>query len=156
MHGSHATYVQKACAYVTRESGELLVFEGPDHEGLQVPKGTVESGESPRAAVFREIAEESGLGTVGPVRALTSDVWCRRPSPPRWYVRHFFHARVHGAPDRWTHTVADGGAEDGNEFAFSWVDPTADRDREFCFDLDDYLFLLEARGELPVHENASL
>lgn len=138
MSRSSETYVQKACAYLTRPSGDLLVFEGPDHEGLQIPKGTVEPGETPREAVFREVAEESGLGAFGEVRRLASDVWLRRES--RWYVRHFFHTVVHGSPDRWTHTVTDGGAEHGAEFEFSWVDP---RDAgEFALDLDAYLDLL--------------
>ena len=36
------THVKKACAYITRDESELLVFEGPEHDGLQIPKGTVE------------------------------------------------------------------------------------------------------------------
>ncbi len=36
---SPGTYVQKACAYITRAPAELLVFEGPEYEGLQIPKG---------------------------------------------------------------------------------------------------------------------
>jgi ADP-ribose pyrophosphatase YjhB (NUDIX family) len=142
MRSPDATYVRKACAYVTRESGDLLVFEGPEHDGLQVPKGTVEDGETPREAVFREVAEESGLGRLGPVRHLASDVWCRRESPPRWYVRSFFHARVHDTRDRWRHVVTGDGAEQGREFEFSWIAPNLDH--EFALDLDDYLFLLEA------------
>ena len=139
-HAHGVTYVRKACAYVTRASGELLVFEGPGHDGYQIPKGTVEPGETPREAVYREIAEESGLGRVGPVRHLASDVWCRRPSPPRWYVRSFFHARVHDARDRWSHVVRDGGAEDGTEFEFSWIAPGSDVG--FALDLDEYVFML--------------
>ena len=144
-HPRGATCVRKACAYVTRESGELLVFEGPGHEGYQIPKGTVEENETAREAVYREIAEESGLGRVGPVRHLASDVWCRRPSPPRWYVRSFFHARVHAARDRWTHVVTDGGAEHGQEFEFSWIRPSADLD--FALDLDEYAFMLDPGTE---------
>jgi ADP-ribose pyrophosphatase YjhB (NUDIX family) len=140
-----ATYVRKSCAYITRPSGELLVFEGPGHEGYQVPKGTVETSETPREAVFREIAEESGLGTVGPVRHLASDVWCRRESPPRWYVRSFFHTTVHESRDRWRHVVTDGGAEDGHEFEFSWIEPGTDH--AFALDLDEYLFLLASTPE---------
>jgi len=147
-HARGGTYVRKACAYVTRESGELLVFEGPDHEGYQIPKGTVEGNETPREAVYREIAEESGLGRVGPVRHLASDVWCRRPSPPRWYVRSFFHARVHDARDRWSHVVTDGGAEHGHEFAFSWVRPGTDLD--FALDLDGYVFMLDPTADRTV------
>ncbi|MFC4542764.1 NUDIX domain-containing protein [Halosolutus amylolyticus] len=144
------TYVQKACAYITRAPGELLVFEGPGHDGLQIPKGTLESGESPREALFREVMEESGLGTLSGTRHLATDVWTRRRSPPRRYVRHFFHARVHEPRDRWTHTVTDGGGEHGAEFDLYWVDPTTAR--EFALDLDDYVSLLpsaDRAGETP-------
>lgn len=137
---TNATYVEKACAYVTRESGELLVFEGPGHEGLQIPKGTLEPGESPKDALFREVMEESGLGTLSTPRHLATDVWTRRYSPPKRYVRHFFHATVHEPRDRWTHTVADGGDEHGSEFDLYWIQPPANR--PFALDLDDYLHLL--------------
>lgn len=147
-HACDATYIRKACAYITRASGDLLVFEGPDHEGYQIPKGTVEEGETPREAVYREIAEESGLGRVGPVRHLASDVWCRRESPPRWYVRNFFHARVHDARDRWRHTVTDGGAEHGHEFDFSWIAPETNHD--FALDLDEHVFMLAPGADEPI------
>ncbi|MFC4551578.1 MULTISPECIES: NUDIX hydrolase [Halorussus] len=140
MAGRSATYVQKACAYITRDGGELLVFEGPEHDGLQVPKGTIEPGEDPRAAVFREITEESGLSAVGDTRHLTTDVWTRRRSPPKRYVRHFFHATVHEPRDEWTHVVTGEGEETGLEFEFSWVDLPASR--EFALALDDYVHLL--------------
>jgi hypothetical protein len=55
-------------------------------------------------------------------------------------VRSFFHARVHDARDRWTHVVADGGAEHGQEFDFSWIAPGTDA--EFALDLDEYVFML--------------
>lgn len=134
---SDVTYVQKACAYVTRETGELLVFEGPGHDGLQIPKGTLESGESPREALFREVREESGLGALSATRHVATDVWTRRES--RRYVRHFFHATVHEPRDRWTHTVTDGGDEHGAEFEFRWIRPSTARDRAFALDLDDYV-----------------
>ncbi|WP_276301041.1 NUDIX hydrolase [Halorussus lipolyticus] len=134
------TYVEKACAYITRNGSELLVFEGPEHDGLQVPKGTIEAGEEPRAAVLREIAEESGLGAVGEVKHLTTDVWTRRRSPPKRYVRHFFHAPVHEPRDEWTHTVTGEGSENGLEFDFSWVELPAHS--EFALALDDYTQLL--------------
>lgn len=121
MSPNDVTHVQKACAYITRDERELLVFEGPRHDGLQIPKGTIESDEDPREAVFREIVEESGLGALGPTRHLTSDVWTRRRSPLKRYVRHFFHATVHEPRDRWTHTVTGEGAERGSEFEFAWI-----------------------------------
>ena len=141
---SEATYVPKACAYVTREARgdrELLVFEGPEHEGLQVPKGTIEPEENPREAVRREIAEESGLDTLESTRYLTSDVWTRRESPPRLYVRHFFHAVVEESRDEWTHVVTGDGEERGAEFEFSWIELPADD--EFALALDDYVHLLQ-------------
>lgn len=134
------TYVQKACAYVTRRTGELLVFEGPGHDELQIPKGTLEPDESPREGLVREVREETGLGTLGETTHLTTDVWTRRESPPKRYVRHFFHATVYEPRDRWTHTVTDGGAEHGSEFDLSWVEPTTDR--SFALDLDEYVPLL--------------
>lgn len=134
------TYVQKACSYVTRRTGELLVFEGPEHDGLQIPKGTVETGESPREALVREVREESGLGALSGPTHLTTDVWTRRESPPKRYVRHFFHATVHEPRDRWTHTVRDGGEEHGAEFDLYWVRPRTDR--EFALELDEYVHML--------------
>jgi 8-oxo-dGTP pyrophosphatase MutT (NUDIX family) len=131
------TYVQKACAYITRNGSEVLVFEAPGYDGLQVPKGTVEPGETPREAMYREAVEESGLATFEGVDHLVTDVWTRRESPPKRYVRHFYHAPVHEPRDAWTHTVTGTGEERGMEFAFSWVDPTTDAD--FALDLDDYL-----------------
>ncbi|ELY68423.1 NUDIX hydrolase [Natrinema versiforme] len=132
------TYVQKACAYITRGTGELLVFEGPGHDGLQIPKGTLEAGESPREALFREVLEESGLGALNGTSHLTTDIWTRREG--RRYVRHFFHSTVHEPRDRWTHTVTDGGGEHGSEFEFRWVQPRTAR--EFALDLDEYVGLL--------------
>lgn len=140
MNAEEATHVKKACTYITRNGSELLVFEGPGHDGLQIPKGTVEPGESPREAAYREAVEESGLATFGRLEHLITDVWTRRESPPKRYVRSFFHAPVHEPRDAWTHTVTAGGAERGTEFEFSWVElPT---EATFALDLDDYLPVL--------------
>ena len=136
------TYVRKACAYVTRGEGELLVFHGPEHDGLQIPKGTIEDGEDLRSALFREVREESGLSALGNPRHLASDVWTRRHDPPKRYVRHFFHARVHEPRERWTHVVTGEGEERGAEYEFTWLDLSAATGREFALELDDYVHLL--------------
>ena len=147
-------YVPKACAYITNAKGELLVFEGPGHDGLQIPKGTVEEGETVREAFFREVAEESGLDSPGMVRQVASDVWTRRESPPKYYVRHFFHARVHEPRERWTHTVTGEGEEAGVDFEFRWIEAPADHD--FALDLDDYVHLLgETRAVADASEGYS-
>ena len=97
------THVPKVCAYITRSDGKLLVFEGPEHEGYQVPKGTVEPGERPREALFREVPEETGLGALASATHLATDVWTRRHSPHKRYVRHFYHATVYEPRDSWSH-----------------------------------------------------
>jgi 8-oxo-dGTP pyrophosphatase MutT (NUDIX family) len=131
------TYVPKVCAYLTRDGGtQLLVFRGPEHDDLQIPKGTVEPGEPLDAALRREVAEESGLLVDG-ARRITSDVWTRRAGPLRKYVRHFYHAEVDESRDRWDHVVTGHGDERGETFEFFWVDlPT---DEPFALSLDDYL-----------------
>lgn len=134
------TYVEKACAYITRGGSEVLVFRGPGHDGFQIPKGTVEPGETPREAVYREAVEESGLATFERVDHLVTDVWTRRESPPKRYVRHFYHAPVHEPRDSWTHVVTGSGTERGAAFEFSWLDLPADA--PFALDLDDYLHTL--------------
>lgn len=149
MNERETTYVGKACAYITRGGSELLVFEGPGHEGLQIPKGTIEPGERPRAALYREVREESGLATLSTVDRLATDVWTRRESPPKAYVRHFYRARVHEPRDGWTHVVRDGGDEHGSEFEFSWVDVDRARERDFALDLDDYVDHLPLATSAP-------
>lgn len=140
MAESSGRYVTKACAYVTRNERELLVFESAEHDGLQVPKGTVEPDEDVRRALYREVEEESGLATVGSVQRLASDVWTRRRSPLKRYVRHFFHVDVHEPRDSWTHTVTGEGSEAGMEFEYSWLELPAEDD--FALALDDYVPLL--------------
>jgi 8-oxo-dGTP pyrophosphatase MutT (NUDIX family) len=139
---SQTTYVPKVCAYLTRRGGaQLLVFRGPDHEGLQVPKGTVESGEALDAALRREVAEESGLAVSG-ARRVASDVWTRRVGPLEKYVRHFYHVEVEERRDEWDHVVTGHGQERGQTFEYFWVDlPTAE---SFALSLDDYLPVVPA------------
>jgi 8-oxo-dGTP pyrophosphatase MutT (NUDIX family) len=56
-------YLEKVTAFVLRIGefgGELLVFKHPT-AGVQLPAGTVETGELPESAVTREVLEETGL-----------------------------------------------------------------------------------------------
>jgi len=136
-HSSTVTHVPKVCAYITRNDEELLVFESPEHKGYQIPKGTVEAGENLRSALGREIVEESGLTAFSAARPVAHDVWTRYQSPPKRYVRHFYHVTVHEPRDSWTHVVTGSGEEVGLEFEYSWV--PLDTDAEFALDLDDYV-----------------
>lgn len=131
------TYVPKACAYITREStGELLVFKGPEYEHWQIPKGTVEPGESPIDALQREVFEETGLVDIDVFGRLRTDIWERR-SGQKLYMRYFFHARTTEPRDEWVHSVTGDTDEHGQEFRCRWVANPADR--QFALDLDDYL-----------------
>jgi len=137
-----ATSARKVCAYVTRGGDELLAFDGPGHDALQVPKGTIEGDERPRAALAREVREETGLDPERSATHLASDVWTRRLTPPRHYVRHFYHVPVDEPRDEWTHVVTGTGEEAGAEFEFQWVElPTTE---SFALGLDDYLPALPA------------
>lgn len=132
-----ATYVPKVCAYITRDDGsELLVFRGPGHDGLQIPKGTVEAGEQLDAALRREVYEESGL-VVDAAARVASDVWTRRTGPLKKYIRHFYHVEVDESRDAWSHVVTGDGCERGETFEFFWV--PMGTDRPFALSLDDYL-----------------
>lgn len=141
MTGDRQAVVQRVVAYVTRRDGDLLVFDAPDRDGLQVPTGTVEDGETPREALFRAVAGESGLAALGSTRHLVTDVRERTRDPRRLDARHFFRTRAHCPRDSWTHAVTGDGAASGAEVTYRWVDRTTDR--AFALDLDDYLALLE-------------
>jgi 8-oxo-dGTP pyrophosphatase MutT (NUDIX family) len=64
--------LEKVTAFMTREKPtglELLLFRHPS-AGIQLPAGTVETGEAPEAAALREAGEESGLRGLQLIRLL--------------------------------------------------------------------------------------
>jgi ADP-ribose pyrophosphatase YjhB (NUDIX family) len=90
-------------AYITRGT-DLLIFRHPDHPeaGLQVPGGTIESGESPEDAVMREAREETGLPDLRLVRFLGEQVRDMvEVGKGEVHHRYFFHLAVDRAPDAW-------------------------------------------------------
>jgi 8-oxo-dGTP pyrophosphatase MutT (NUDIX family) len=95
----------KVFAYITR-GDRLLVFAHTDfpEAGIQVPAGTVESGEATEFAVMREADEETGLtGLV--LDGFLGD--CKRRSDiglDEVHHRFFYHLRCTApAPERWQH-----------------------------------------------------
>lgn len=135
---SDVTPVDKAYAYATRSSGsdrELLVFEQEKPgAGVQVPKGTVDDGESPSGAVVRELGEECGVEDVTSVSHLTTDRWTHDRRGV--YRRHFFHVHVQDDRDEWNHVVTGGGEDDGLVFSCYWTCP---RSVSLSRDMGDYL-----------------
>lgn len=121
--------VDKVLAYITRECEghrQLLVF---DHRnaldaGTQAPAGTVEPDEPIETALWREVAEESGLGSgqlrlVGKLAVHESEIWKTR--------RHVFHLAAETAiPDSWTQVVAGGGEDEGLVFDYRWINLETD------------------------------
>jgi prevent-host-death family protein len=103
--GPERRLVRKVVAYVVREEN-LLVFTHDDVPldiaGVQVPAGTIETGEDPAAAVVREVLEETGIAAriVRELGVEQYDVW---PSKPELHERHFFQLvpADDALPDRW-------------------------------------------------------
>ena len=118
-----AATVLKVVAYITRED-ELLVFRHRDfpEAGLQVPAGTVEEGETPDAAVLREVQEETGL----PHAAVRVKAYLGRrvrEAGIQCHDQHFYHLLLTAnAPDSWLHYETNAGAgEEPIAFMFAWM-----------------------------------
>jgi 8-oxo-dGTP pyrophosphatase MutT (NUDIX family) len=129
-----AAPILKACACLVDDRGRLLVFHHPEDRGMQLPKGTVEPGEAPEAAVRRELLEESGIAFTGVLQPLgTLERLCeagiegnKRRHPQRW---HLFLMRAPGPlPEVWDHVAMGSPEEDGLVFSFSWLAPDAPLD----------------------------
>ena len=117
--------VEKAFAYVTR-GGRLLVFDHVEYPeaGLQVPGGTIDPGESPRAAVLREAEEETGLSAFGEPRPLgVVEFDAREVGRDEVHRRHFFHLPLlEEAPERWRHhEMHDSGGGGPVEYELYWM-----------------------------------
>ncbi len=101
--------VWKLCACVIRdgaEGPELLVFDHP-RAGTQIPKGTLEDGESHSLGVLRELAEETGVTDVEIVRSIGT--WDRlatvagQPEKHKWEVFELKPTRQ--LDDEWIHAA---------------------------------------------------
>ncbi|MHC6176718.1 NUDIX domain-containing protein [Glutamicibacter endophyticus] len=87
---------EKAVCYVVQDD-HLLVFTHLQHllqvTGVQVPAGSIHSGESPDRAAIRELREETGL-TGSVVRSLGTATYDIRPARNEIARRHFFELSV--------------------------------------------------------------
>lgn len=121
--------VHKACACLVDRQGRLLVFDHPADGGMQLPKGTVEPGETPEQAVRRELLEESGIDFRGELSSLgTLDRDCEagvegnlRQHVQRWHV--FLMHTVDLLPETFEHVATGSPEEEGLVFAFRWLAP---------------------------------
>ncbi|MEP6723081.1 MAG: NUDIX domain-containing protein [Variovorax sp.] len=121
--------ILKACACLIDTRGRLLVFDHPADGGMQLPKGTVELGETPEDAVRRELLEESGIdfrGALSPLGTLDRDCEAGvegnlRRHAQRW---HLFLMRAFAPlPETFDHVAVGSPEEEGLVFAFRWLAP---------------------------------
>lgn len=102
------TPTPKVLLYIVAE-GRLLMFRRPElaNQGLQVPGGTVEPGESFEQAALREAREETGLHDLALERFLGVAQYVTKDPPGALHLRHFFHLSCARAePTSWTHAEA--------------------------------------------------
>lgn len=116
---------EKVVVYITN-SDKLLVFEHADFPdaGLQVPAGTINQGETPIQAAFRETLEETGLKNIEYKSYFGEELFdAREIGKEELHHRHFFHLECADAEESWTHIETDlfDGSGDRIVFRFYWV-----------------------------------
>ena len=105
---------------------EILVFKHP-HAGVQIPKGTVEDGETVEMAAVRELKEESGIELSDEPPAIGT--WQRivggGPNEDRPLEINEWSVHVSWAdkklPERWKHQAEGGEEERGLIFDYFWL-----------------------------------
>ena len=104
--------IEKVCPVLLRPGAagpDVLVFRHP-LAGVQLVKGTLESGEAVAVGALRELAEESGVRAVVTADLGAADI----VEGQTW---HFVRVEAVGLPDAWSFDTADDG---GHRFAFFW------------------------------------
>ena len=119
----HALIRQRVVAYVTRERHgrtELLTIEAERYpeEGIQLPAGRLDAGETLEEGLLRELAEETGLTRVRIVRELPEFESTYR----NFCENHAFHVVAEEeTPDAWRHEVHGEGVDSGLIYLCRWL-----------------------------------
>jgi 8-oxo-dGTP pyrophosphatase MutT (NUDIX family) len=114
------SFADKACPVMFRDSSlrQILAFEHPE-AGVQLVKGSIEPGESPRLAALRELAEEAGITEADIAHDLGT--WSSQDDNQIWSLHLCTFAPK--LPETWTHHCPDDG---GQELKFFWHDVHAE------------------------------
>ena len=115
----------KVLVYVVRDS-RLLVFRHTDYSyeevGIQVPAGTIRTGESPESAALREASEETGLTQFKIARKLGQVEYDISPYRFEIQRRHVFHLDLlEEAPERWASQEDHDGQCEPTHFECFWI-----------------------------------
>jgi 8-oxo-dGTP diphosphatase len=109
--------IKKVFCYVVktvRGTRELLVFRSLDEPGFEVPKGSVERGETLEQAALREVFEEAGISSVHLVKELGSTDYYDEE-------QHFLLLQAfNDLPQAFTHAVTGEGIDAGFHYDFQW------------------------------------
>ncbi len=116
---------QKVVVYVVK-NGKLLVFRHLDFSfeevGIQVPAGSIDSGESEKEAALRELKEETGRDCFEIVSALGTDIYDITPYREEIQERHFFLAKpTADLPERWQSQEDHDGKRPPTKFECFWI-----------------------------------
>ena len=135
--------VEKAYGYITRKHEghlQVLVFEQNSvGSGIQVPKGTIEEGETPLEAIAREMFEETGLTDLIVQELIAQDYFEHYSGA--LHKRYFYHLTTEEKRDAWLHSPT-GINERGMQFSLYWInDPS---EVSFAKGHGDYLYRLVA------------
>ena len=111
MHQKVFVYAVRRCA----GGPGLLAFESLDEPGYEVPKGSVEPGETLEEAARRELSEEAGLCLISGFEPIGTTLWQNEEQT-------FFRVLVSdNTRDMFEHTVTGRGGDTGFTYRFRWL-----------------------------------
>ncbi|MBP5954486.1 NUDIX domain-containing protein [Pseudomonas anatoliensis] len=142
----------KACPVILSSfpATHILLFRHPT-AGVQLVKGTIESGETPAQTALRELSEESGIGAA----SLVSDMGCWNAEhlDQIWSFQLCFTQEY--LPQQWNHLTLD---DHGHSFSFFWAPfdnlPYADCHPVFRRALRFLTAKLTAKGYVLAHDHS--